>query len=325
VAIEDAALAAHVNDSPDPQVAANHLLADLAILFFDQPKVSRFAIVALPDDVTSATLASLLDGLRSTRVFRPMPISTAFATVPVAGARGEPDGRTNPLTRTVTASASSLGSFPSRLRSAEADLQSYTGSLDANDAHVSALQQRLLVAGAIGLSDQQRSAYIDGVQRTVRDELHKVSMPSRQSITFTARDGVVSFMVHNAAGYPIHTVARLEGAKLEFPQHPDGTIPLTLAEGATRLEIDVRTLTSGDSPLDVTLTTPDGRVELGRTRVTIRSTAFSGVGLFLSIGAGLFLIVWWARHTAETRRASQQRLRHAVGAGRHPSQRPNAE
>ena len=138
-------------------------------------------------------------------------------------------------------------------------------------------------------------------------------------------DGVVSFMVHNGAGYPIRAVARLQGAKLEFPQHPDSTIPLTLDNGATRLQIDVRTLTSGDSPLDVTLTTADGRIELGRTRVTIRSTAFSGVGLFLSLGAGLFLIIWWARHTAETRRASRQRLRHAVGAGDHPSQQTNAE
>jgi len=325
VAIDDAALAAHVHDSPDPEVAANHLLADLAILFFDQPKVSRFAVVALPDDVSSATVAALLDGLRTTRVLRPMTISTAFQTVPVVGARGETDGRSNPLVRTVSAAPASLGSTPSRLRSAQADLDSYAGSLEPNDAHATALRQRLLTAGAIALSEQQRLTYIDGVERTVRDELHKVAMPSRQSITFTARDGVVSFIVHNAAGYPIRAVAQLQGAKLEFRQHPDGTIPLTLANGATRLEIDVRTLTSGDSPLDVTLTTPDGRIELGRTRVTIRSTAFSGVGLFLSVGAGLFLIVWWARHTAETRRASQQRLRHAVRAGRHPSQRPDAE
>ena len=320
VAAADPALAAHVGDSPDPQVAANHLLADLAVLFFDQPKVSRFAVVALPDDVPPATLAALLDGLRATRVLRPMSISTAFTTVPVVGARGEVDGRANPLTRTVTAPAASLGSFPNRLRNADADVLSYAGALDGSDPHAAVLQQRLLVSGCAAFDEERRDAYVDAAQRSAHDELHKITVPSRQSITFTAHDGVVSFMVHNATGYPVHALVRLQGAKLEFPQHPDRTIPLALTTDATRLQINVHTLTSGDSPLDVTLTTPDGRIELGRTRVTIRSTAFSGVGLFLSLGAGLFLIVWWARHTAETRRASERRLRHAIRAGRHPSQ-----
>jgi hypothetical protein len=51
------------------------------------------------------------------------------------------------------------------------------------------------------------------------------------------------------------------------------------------------------------VTSPDGRLELVRSEVTIRSTAFSGVGVALSVGAGLFLLLWWGRHWRTVRRA----------------------
>ena len=41
------------------------------------------------------------------------------------------------------------------------------------------------------------------------------------------------------------------------------------------------------------------------SRYTVRSTAVSGAGLVLSVGAGVFLIVWWARHWHRTRRSAR--------------------
>ncbi len=103
----------------------------------------------------------------------------------------------------------------------------------------------------------------------------------------------------------------LQGDKLEFPGHEDGHIPLTLTEETTRVPINVRTRASGDSALDVTMQTPDGGLVIGRTRVTVRSTAFSGVGLVLSVGAGTFLALWWGRHILTARRG-RRRPRHAA-------------
>jgi hypothetical protein len=34
----------------------------------------------------------------------------------------------------------------------------------------------------------------------------------------------------------------------------------------------------------------------------VRSTVISGVGIFLTIGAGLFLAVWWITHWRRSRR-----------------------
>jgi hypothetical protein len=93
----------------------------------------------------------------------------------------------------------------------------------------------------------------------------------------------------------------LDSDQLEFP---DGDVMTeTLQPGGTPIRIPVRTRASGAFPLIIVVTSPDGSVVLERTRFDIRSTAVSGVGLVLSIGAGLFLALWWARHWRKTRRS----------------------
>jgi hypothetical protein len=105
-------------------------------------------------------------------------------------------------------------------------------------------------------------------------------------------------------------VLELRGDRLEFPDHPEGRMDLQLVEPTTRVDLDVRARSSGDAPLDLRLTSPDGRVELGRSRVTVRTTAVSGVGLVLLVTAALFLVVWWTR-TILRERGSRRRPRHA--------------
>jgi hypothetical protein len=315
-AVADAGLSSHVRSGGEPLVKANHLLADLAILYFDQPKAQRVAVIDLPDDIDSSTLSGVLAGVQAIRVLRATTLDAALSTVPVAGARGEIDGRANPLVRQLAVTTSgSLGSFPDRLRSAEADITTYQGALSPDDARWVPLQRRVLTTGASSFDDTRRRAYLDAVTQSVRGELAKVEAPARQSITFTARDGVVSYVVRNHAGYPITAVVRFQGTKVEFPDHATGTITTTLEGDSTRVELNVHTLTSGDSPVEITVATPDGRIVLARTRVTIRSTAFSGVGVVLSLGAGAFLVVWWGRTIIQSRRAQRRSPRHAAGAG----------
>ena len=71
----------------------------------------------------------------------------------------------------------------------------------------------------------------------------------------------------------------------------------------TRTDIEVTTKASGAFPLDVTVTSAGGGLPVASSRIDVRSTAISGFGLFLSIGAGVFLLIWWGRHFRHTRRA----------------------
>ena len=92
----------------------------------------------------------------------------------------------------------------------------------------------------------------------------------------------------------------------------------------------VKTRASGAFPLNVDITSADGTLPVATTRYTVRSTAISGVGLVLSIGAGLFLLVWWARHfrTGPPRPQAggvdpPRSLRHRPGWLRSARHRPN--
>jgi hypothetical protein len=100
----------------------------------------------------------------------------------------------------------------------------------------------------------------------------------------------------------------LESDKLDFVDGEPGTtgtaaIPLVLHPGNTPLVVPVEARTSGEFPLLITLRSPDGRLEVAHARLTVRSTFLSGIGLGLSVGAGLFLCLWWARHWRTARRA----------------------
>ena len=313
----DASLSAHAGETGDPILDANHLLGDLAVLYFDDPPDKRAAVVAFSENqpVDPQLLDSLLTSLdpSTNRILQPMTLTTMFSTVPRAGARGETNGRGNPLIRTLTPTAgANLSAFATDLRSAEAALNSYSGMVSADNPRPTEFERRLLVAGADNLSRSDQTAYLDSARAAIEAEIAKVQSPPRQTINFTARDGVVSLTIRNTTGYPVKILLRLQGDKLEFPGHENGLLGVTLIGDTTRVSLNVRTRASGDSPLDVTMSAPDGHIVIGRTRITVRSTAFSGVGIILSVGAGSFLALWWLRHAVSARRERRRRLRHAV-------------
>jgi hypothetical protein len=81
--------------------------------------------------------------------------------------------------------------------------------------------------------------------------------------------------------------------------------------------VHVRVRASGAFPLEVTVRSPDKTLTISTTRFTVRSTAVSGLGLVLTIVAGLFLLLWWGRHFRDGRRARR------LVASTHPVLRPS--
>ena len=69
--------------------------------------------------------------------------------------------------------------------------------------------------------------------------------------------------------------------------------------------VPVTTRARATFPMVIEIRTPDGKEVLATSKVTIRSTALSGVGIALTIGAALTLVVWWFRHAHKRRRAAR--------------------
>jgi hypothetical protein len=87
---------------------------------------------------------------------------------------------------------------------------------------------------------------------------------------------------------------QLSSSELEFTG--PNPLQLTLPPGPTDIEIPIHTRRSGEFEVDILATSPDGGLSLAETRLTVQSRAISGVGVLLSAGALVFLVIWWVRN-----------------------------
>src|SRR5207253_4853852 len=151
----------------------------------------------------------------------------------------------------------------------------------------SVFDRALLVSQSADLRTSRQRAYLSAVEDGVNDQLGRLQTPADRSITLTARAGQIPVTFRNATGYPVHVVVTVRSDKLEFPggRSRSGKPPnqvsrrldLTRRNDTERFSVLART--SGAFPLVVTMQSPDGSLIVGHTRLTVRSTAASGVGL----------------------------------------------
>lgn len=315
----DDALAAHAGATGDSVLDAHRLLADLAVLALDAPVFERGAVVVLDDRAAGdqAFLDALLGGLgravgtTAAPLVEPVTVEDLIETVEPAGADGGTASGTDddPLVRTYAEDDGprGLGSLPEDLAEARAATRSYRSVFGDDDGLASAVDELVLTAGAAALDGGERTVLLGTGLGAMQAELGRIHAPPRQRVTLTAREGQIQLAIGNDTERTANVVLELRGDRLEFPDHPDGRVPLQLEEQTTRVDLDVEARTSGDAPLDLRLVTPDGRIELGRSRLTVRTTAVSGVGLVLMGAAALFLVVWWTRTIVRERRSTKRR------------------
>lgn len=284
-----------------PGLVASRVLAELAMVRLERPGIPRALVVPVHDDLDPAMVTALLEALGAGAPFAPLPLVEAIdATAPLRDAAG------NVVERALvpTDEEPAVGSVDAgRLREARELLATFDGLLGGDDPRTAQLAPHLLLATARSLSREERQAHVQAVVDAVDEVTAAVSTPERATITLTAREGTVPLSIRNEAGTPLEVSIRASSAKLEFP---DGEVQhITLTEETTRIDIAVLARASGSFPLDVEITTPDGRRLLTSTRFTVQSTAVSGVGIVLSLGAGAFLVAWWASHWRRTRRSAR--------------------
>lgn len=301
--VGDAGLSSYFNGEPSQALQAQHLLADLAVLWLDAPATDRRAVVAMPPPdwrASRAFLDTLAGSLAQSPIAEPVSMDTVFTGVkPAITSRGSALVR-----HPATTPPPSLAELAGDLRQARSRLASLASVLGAPTPDSTLLEDRLLVAESADLPTvKARQAYVAAVETGIADHLSAIQMPSGRSITLTARRGQIPVTFQNRSGVPARVVVTVQSEKLEFP---DGTSrPLELARRNTTERFAVVARTSGAFPLSITLQSPDGNLLIGRARLTVRSTVASRVSLAVSVGALLFLAVWWGRHIVRGRRAGK--------------------
>lgn len=293
----DKGLTSHFSPTDDPVLGAHRLLADLAMIYFDRPGRSRVVVVQAPRPwrASAAFLDTLLSGVGTSPILSGTTLDSAFS-VPAATT---PSGA--PFVRRLAPGASAGGALPATaVRASRHRLEAFTSMLEADNPLGDRMEQLLLAAQGSELRPRQRGPYLEGLDATIDGQLRLIDVPRNRSVTLTARTGDIPVTILTRTEYPVRLRVQVASDKLEFPDGDVREIGLTRRNTTERFAVRARA--SGTFPLRVNLVSPDGSLTLGRSRLAVRSTAASGVGVALSAGAGLFLLVWWGRHQVRGRR-----------------------
>jgi Family of unknown function (DUF6049) len=177
------------------------------------------------------------------------------------------------------------------------------GTVGPTDPDVQRGERALVLALSTDNTPEEAAANLDVIGDAVTETTSGVSTTHKR-VTLTAREADVPLSFQNTSGKPVTVRVHLASEKLEFPDGDDREI--TLPEGNSTQSFRIEARASGTFPMTVYITSPDGRLSFGpATRITVRSAVFSGVGAALTVGALLFLLLWWANHFRRTRRAKR--------------------
>ena len=305
-ALEDPVLAeqlgAAATAGADSVLAADQVLADLSLIYYEQPNLTApRAVVALSPTLWSpdpAFLDTLLAGLAGNPVLEPATLGTVFGSVPtVAGGalhRGGPDPSTLP-TRAI--------------RAARGDIDAFATSV-SDPAVPRGLSDLLLTAESGLLRPPGQAAGVAGATAALHHELGRVSITA-DSVRLTSSGAHVPVTIVKTAPYTVTAVMTLSSDKLLLPGGNTRTVVLDRPTNAVYVEMQART--AGVFRVTVTLFSPQGGLVMASQELTVRSMSASAVAIGLSLGAVAVLLLWWAR-TAWRR--GGRRGAHARGQGR---------
>jgi hypothetical protein len=276
---------------------AQRFLAELATIWMTRPAIDRGVVVRIPADadIDPDMVVTALEGLTGSDAVRSVSVSQMFEGLDPLGGAEQP----TVVELAPDEAGADLSGLAIPLRQAQAEVNGLALTL-TDRREIASVQRSLRIALGSETPDDERRAYIaraDDLRSHLADDINAAGI----TITLTARDGTIPLTITNDSGHDVDVRVRLRSSQLEFPGGTE--LQLTAVPGQTREDIRVRTRTSGAFSLEVEVTSPDGTIVLDEATFTVRSTTVSGVGLLLSGGAGLFLLIWWARHWRSARRS----------------------
>ena len=119
-----------------------------------------------------------------------------------------------------------------------------------------------------GLTEAERLAGLRSIERSLEQTFAPISTAAGDRITLGAREATVPLPIESTATGPLRVRIHLSSSnRLEFPRND---IEAIIEPGRTTVSIPIEARTSGDIPMEVTITTPDGGIVLAECAHTIR-------------------------------------------------------
>ncbi len=224
---------------------------------------------------------------------------------PEEGLERTPDRATDRriVTRAQDLAGQPDSSYFDDIRSAE-ELVGHFGSIEPPDSLTRRLYRNLMVAQSRAWWADLGAgrSYIVETEDEVRRELGKIGIfgGTELEIALTSERGEIPVIIFRNTEYPVRVNVVLESTRLDLARD---VLPEDIEQAQERITFEVVARSSGEFPLDVRLTTPDGYEFGDAKRITIRSTAFNRVALGITFGALAFLVLFYVVRALRRRSA----------------------
>jgi hypothetical protein len=131
---------------------------------------------------------------------------------------------------------------------------------------------------------------VAGIGNSVQAYLRQIEIPAQSTITLTSSKAEIPITMKNNGDTPVTVHVALQSDRLLFPEGAERDVLLEAGKSTT-VRIPVETRSAGTSRTSMTVTAAG--LQVRQSVITVKSSFVSGVGLFLTIGAVVFLAVWW--------------------------------
>ncbi len=291
------------SDAP-PALRAARFFAGLSIVAIEAPNQSRGVAVQMPAlwSPDSSLLDALIGGLSDNPLLAPVTLDQFFDHVPL----DETDN--GPVVRTLAPLAPAAPTIDAKKYTDTRDnLNAFSSTVGPNDPAIVSGHRGLLISltsvwpGAFGRT--QSNARLNAINGGISAFANQIETPpSGLTVTLTSRKADLPLSFNNETGRTVVLRIKFDSDKLTFTGPGGSEQILRLAPQNNTKSFPVETRASGTFPLRITVTSADGKLPLRAARYTVRSTFVSGVGIILTIGAGVFLAIWWITHWRRSRR-----------------------
>ena len=273
----------------DPVRAAQVALGELATVWKQEPvpggTTVRGVAITLPSTLPAGFWGAFTHRVTEASFLQPVTASDLVAQVP-------PPGQPARLANSTPTPFRS--SYVDKLRVARRDVAAMASMLPAADPQPGRLERNLLVAEAsVYLADEQAGqAWISEV-RSMTDSVFSSALPAdNQTFTFTARSGNIPIVLGDPGSRSLNVVIKLQSSRMTFPGGSTRTVTLNRVNQVVTFAI--KAAAGGPSPGVLIIAAPNGHV-IGTRTIVVRSTAVNAIALAITSGAGLVLVLLWAR------------------------------
>lgn len=284
----------------DPVRAAQAVLGELATIWREQPvpgpqpdgsETIRGVAVAMPAALPPALWTPLIRRLSQVPFLQAMPADRFASRINPVQEGGE----------IVASTARFPRDYVEAIRQEHRDVDAFRSMLVEPDPEPDRLERNLLFAAAGQYVEEPQVGrrWYDQVNAATDAIFRRVLPDVQQEFLMTSTAGTLPLRMGDPGDSPLTVRVQLRSSSFEFPDGALRTVTLTGPDQIVTFDIVAKV--GGPQTILVKTKAPSGRGLGADQNLAVRTTAVNAVALWITVGAGVVLLLLWSRRLVRRR------------------------